>query len=281
MNNIGIKNTAYVSPDTAHEFLTWRRSLREFAPLLFQDQTVQTVSAQKSELPTIRIKAGQSTPFMDSGGSVWMAEQGFVGGLTIDRDPATRIANTRDAGLYLTERYSMESFSQKLPNGKYLVKLHFAETFEGISGPGQRVFSFNVQGKEFKDFDIWVKAGGPNRAYVETVPVEVTNGELRITFTHQIENPEINAIEIIPQTADAAAATASAVKPIRIKAGQSTPLPILAATFGWRKRASWAALRLIAIRQRKLKTRRMRVCFSTSVTRWIRFPRSSPTASIS
>jgi enterochelin esterase-like enzyme len=34
---IGIKNTAYVSPDTAHEFLTWRRSLHEFAPLLFRD----------------------------------------------------------------------------------------------------------------------------------------------------------------------------------------------------------------------------------------------------
>ena len=34
---IGIKNTAYVSPNTAHEFLTWRRSLHEFAPLLFQD----------------------------------------------------------------------------------------------------------------------------------------------------------------------------------------------------------------------------------------------------
>ncbi len=32
----GVKNTAYVSPDTAHEFLTWRRSLREFAPLLFR-----------------------------------------------------------------------------------------------------------------------------------------------------------------------------------------------------------------------------------------------------
>ena len=34
---IGIKNTAYVSPGTAHEFLTWRRSLHEFAPLLFKD----------------------------------------------------------------------------------------------------------------------------------------------------------------------------------------------------------------------------------------------------
>lgn len=33
----GITNTTvYVSPRTAHEFQTWRRSLREFAPLLFQ-----------------------------------------------------------------------------------------------------------------------------------------------------------------------------------------------------------------------------------------------------
>jgi enterochelin esterase-like enzyme len=37
LDKIGIKNTAYVSPDTAHEFLTWRRSLREFAPLLFNE----------------------------------------------------------------------------------------------------------------------------------------------------------------------------------------------------------------------------------------------------
>jgi enterochelin esterase-like enzyme len=37
LNGIGLKNTAYISPDTAHEFLTWRRSLREFAPLLFQN----------------------------------------------------------------------------------------------------------------------------------------------------------------------------------------------------------------------------------------------------
>lgn len=37
LDKIGIKNTAFVSPDTAHEFLTWRRSLREFAPLLFND----------------------------------------------------------------------------------------------------------------------------------------------------------------------------------------------------------------------------------------------------
>ena len=33
----GIKHIYYESPGTAHEWQTWRRSLREFAPLLFQD----------------------------------------------------------------------------------------------------------------------------------------------------------------------------------------------------------------------------------------------------
>ncbi len=32
----GINAVAYVSPRTAHEFLTWRRCLREFAPMLFK-----------------------------------------------------------------------------------------------------------------------------------------------------------------------------------------------------------------------------------------------------
>ena len=159
---------------------------------------------------TLRIKAGQSTPFTDSSGNVWLPEQGFEGGATIDRDPATAIAGTKDPGLFLSEHYSMDSFSCKIPNGKYIAKLYFAETFEGITGPGQRVFSYNVQGREFKDFDIWAKTGGPNRAYIETVPVEVTNGEFRIVFTSQIENPEINAIEIIPQTAAQTSAVAPA-----------------------------------------------------------------------
>ena len=145
----------------------------------------------------MRIKAGLSTPFTDSGGNIWLADQGFDGGDTIER-PDIAIANTKDPGLYQSEHYGMNGFSCKLPNGKYTAKLHFAETFEGITGPGERVFSFNVQGHEFKDFDVWAKAGGPNRAYIETVPVEVTNGVFNITFTSNIENPQINAIEIIP-----------------------------------------------------------------------------------
>ncbi|HRY49570.1 MAG TPA: alpha/beta hydrolase-fold protein [Candidatus Paceibacterota bacterium] len=226
LDKAGIKNTAYVSPNTAHEFLTWRRSLHQFAQLLFQDHsvvpapthaTIQTSAAMPATAPAatapaaniIRIKAGKSEPVKDAEGHVWLADQGFEGGQTIER-PDIQIANTKSPDLYRAEHYSMDSFSWPVPNGKYLVKLHFAETYEGISGPGERVFSFNVQGKDFKDFDPWVKAGGPLKAYIETVPVEVTDGKIKITFTPNVENPQICAIEIIPQSGGETRAATSA-----------------------------------------------------------------------
>jgi alcohol dehydrogenase (cytochrome c) len=100
--------------------------------------------------------------------------------------------------LYRSEHWGMDGFNYKLPNGKYIVKLHFAETYDGITGPGDRVFSLQVQGKDLPDFDVWKKAGGPRTAYIETVPVEVTDGQLKITFIANADSPEINGIEILP-----------------------------------------------------------------------------------
>jgi hypothetical protein len=150
-----------------------------------------------TQAPPIRIKAGYFSSFKDSEGNTWLPDQAFTGGETIER-PDLEIANTKDPIIYRAERYSMTGFSYPVPNGKYIVKLHFCETFEGIAGPGERVFSFNVEGHDFKDFDPWAKTGGHQRAYIETVPVEVKDGKLDITFTPNVENPEINGIEILP-----------------------------------------------------------------------------------
>jgi Malectin domain len=146
----------------------------------------------------IRIDAGSSAAFTDPNGNVWLADQGFDGGDSTERAGDLAVANTDNPGIYRTEHFGMNSFSCKLPNGNYTVKLHFAETYDGITAAGGRVFSFNVNGQEFKDFDVFAKAGGADRAYVETVPVEVTDGKLVITFTSSVQNPEINGIEIIP-----------------------------------------------------------------------------------
>jgi hypothetical protein len=148
----------------------------------------------------IRIDAGATTNLTDSSGNVWLADQGFTGGEIVTRADDLQITGTQDAAIYRTEHYDMTAFSWPVPNGKYTVKLHFAETYDGISGTGQRVFSFNVEGHETKDFDVWAKTGGLGRADVETVNVEVTDGKLDITFTPGVQSPEINGIEILPGT---------------------------------------------------------------------------------
>ena len=149
--------------------------------------------------PPVRINCGATEKMTDSEGNVWLADEGFADGDPYEVGDA-QITNTKDPEIYRTERYGMTAYNFGVPNGKYTVKLLLAEIYSGITGPGDRVFSFNVQGHEFKDFDIWVKAGGPYKAYIQSVDVDVTNGVLNITFTPNVENPKVNGIEILPQS---------------------------------------------------------------------------------
>ena len=218
---IPITYTGQVS--TNGDEIKFTREVGEFGKTEIVARREQAAPAEDAAAKPIRIKAGKSEPVKDAEGNVWLADQGFAGGQTIER-PDLQIANTKSPDLYRAEHYSMDSFSWPVPNGKYLVKLHFAETYEGITGPGQRVFSFNVQGHEFKDFDVWAKAGGALRAYVETVPVEVTDGKVKVTFTPQVENPQICAIEIVPQNG-ATSTEASAPAPGQPAASQPAAGP--------------------------------------------------------
>ncbi len=158
--------------------------------------SAQTPKAAKAA-GAIRIMAALDAPHTDETGVRWLAAQGFLDGDTIER-PELKIENTKTPSIYRSERFGMSKFSRKLANGSYTVKLHFAITYEGIGGPGEVVFTVVVAGHEIKDLDIWKKAGGGLRAYVETVPFTVTNGELEISFISQSQNPTISAIEIIP-----------------------------------------------------------------------------------
>jgi hypothetical protein len=163
----------------------------------FVGELVAADTPPAGQSAAIRIKAGATTRMTDSAGNVWEPDRGFDGGETAERDKDLKIENTKDPALYRTEHWGMDSFSLPVPNGKYTVKLHFAETYEGVTEKGERVFSMDVEGHEIKDFDIFVKAGGRQKAYIETVPVEVKDGKLKIKFTQGEQSTEINGIEII------------------------------------------------------------------------------------
>jgi hypothetical protein len=136
------------------------------------------------------------------GGTNWLAgDKFFPDGQTIER-PDISIATNSSTGpavIYQAERYSMSKFTYApVPNGDYTIKLHFCETFEGITGAGQRLFGYAVKGDgpAVKDFDVYATAGGALKPVVKTVPITVTNQTIEVEFTSQVENPQINAIEI-------------------------------------------------------------------------------------
>ena len=155
-----------------------------------------------------RVNCGATEPYKDSAGNEWLADQEFaqggkwgaLNGMTVDRRPAglSEIENTADDVIYLTERYSMQGYRFDVPNGRYLVRLHFAETYEGITGEGMRLFSVEAEGKTvLKDLDVYKEAEGRNKAIVRTFVAEVSDGTLDITFVPNVQNPEVNGIEVL------------------------------------------------------------------------------------
>jgi hypothetical protein len=126
------------------------------------------------------IEAGGAQIFTDSQGRAWRADDGFIGGNVADRG-AIQIDGTSDDRIYQTERWGLSGYTVKVPNGKYTVRLHLAETFH--SAAGKRIFSVQVEDRTIENLDVFAEAGGRNKALVKTLDeVAVTDGEMNINF---------------------------------------------------------------------------------------------------
>ncbi len=188
-----------------HDGAEWAKNLCLFAQHIFKTSPVAAAEAARKFV--LRVDCGASESYKDKFGNIWAADQdleagkpwGAVYGSILDR-PDVGITGTEIPRIYETERYSMDSYKFTVPHGKYTVRLHFAETFEGITGPGERVFSVSVPGQEvLKDLDLY-KTVGPLKPLVKEykgVPAE--NGQLVIGFTPNIENPQICGIEVLDE----------------------------------------------------------------------------------
>jgi len=175
-------------------------------PRTTSEQAKPAPEQAKAPKLVLRVNCAAVEPYTDQAGNVWLADQqadpnktwGAVGGMTVDRGELS-IAGTDAPKVYQTERYSMEAYKFTVPNGKYTVRLHFAETYDGITAEGQRIFSVGINEQTvLKDFDPYKEAGGFQKPVVKTTEgVAVTGGEIVIKFTTNVQNPEINGVEIL------------------------------------------------------------------------------------
>lgn len=169
---------------------------------------VEAPAVKKPASTVIRINCGAEKEYTDETGAVWAADQvlaegttwGALDGETVLRD--LKISEgTKAPEVFLTERFNMKGYQFALPNGKYTVRLLFAETYDGITQAGERVFSVKIQGQDaLADFDPFKDGGGFAKPVVkEFKGVGVTDGKLLIEFVPNIQSPEINGIEIVAE----------------------------------------------------------------------------------
>jgi hypothetical protein len=157
--------------------------------------------------PTIRVACGSEEAVTDANGVKWSADTGSEDGSTISR-PELTVTGTKTPQIFQAERYGMSAYSFKVPNGKYKLNLYFSEGYEGNTEPDSRLFDYAIKDgdaakgkviKEVKNFSPWKASGAAAKAYVDSNDITVTQDRITITFNPIAENPQINAIEIIPQ----------------------------------------------------------------------------------
>ncbi|MEX2599625.1 MAG: malectin domain-containing carbohydrate-binding protein, partial [Dehalococcoidia bacterium] len=156
----------------------------------------------------LRINAGGGE-VTDSAGDSWLGDGAYSssrGWGYVDSDSVggwgshgLDVAGTEDDEIYSTERWGMDAYRVDLEDGVYHVELLFAETFQGISGDGQRVFDVTVQDEiVIEGLDVHAEVGFASALSREIRDVEVSGGQLEIGFSAREEQPAIKGIIITP-----------------------------------------------------------------------------------
>ena len=146
-----------------------------------------------------RVNCGGSA-FTDSQNRAWQKDTGFYNTGKAYKTTAT-VAGTNEQLLYQSDRWDHPSAPEMSYNftvapGQHRVRLHFAELYSGIQGPGERVFDVNIEGQEvLSDYDVYAEVGFLTATSEEFI-VDVIDTTLTIEFIHQVENPKISGIEI-------------------------------------------------------------------------------------
>ncbi|MDS0276765.1 malectin [Halomicroarcula sp. S1AR25-4] len=104
--------------------------------------------------------------------------------------------------IWETERWDPGSgdemqYEFPVPEGEQAeVRLYFYDGYGGTSFVGDRVFDISVEDQTVENFDI-IEAYGDQTGAMKSFTV-TSDGTIDVDFTHVVENPQINAIEILP-----------------------------------------------------------------------------------
>ncbi len=167
-----------------------------------------------------RINAGAASP-VTINGQTWAADNKYA---KDNLEPFTNnkindVDGTDDDILFTTEQSSDKDkapfrYALPLPNGKYQVRLRFAEIYWGApgsgykGGEGSRVFHIQMENQyALVNFDLAQQAGGPMKTIIKNFVVDVQDSILHIDFSATVNRPMVSALEVFSFSSDTTAIT--------------------------------------------------------------------------
>lgn len=251
----------YVGSDTDYiGNRTYKRQKIAYFPLAGGKATASTATQslpanfyEAGQLPNstntnvlYRVDAGGPTVAAIDNGPDWMADQSNSDPGAAYRNPdnnsatysccatlSSSVPSTTPAAIFNSERWDGGSKNDGdemawsfpvTPGMDVGVRLYFANRYGGTSQIGQRVFDVAVDGNTvLPNYDIVKDVGDQTGVMKEFDVVAPASGQVTINFTHEMENPLINGIELINLDAPAGG-TNSAVDSLTYRPMNSTTI---------------------------------------------------------
>ena len=191
----GTNVTIQAIPDPGYRFIRWTGVPNSFSPTVTVSMTTaQSLLAEFDRAPAFSLK-------VNCGGTAqagdWVADTGYAGGTAKSTTAAIADATNAPQAVYQTRRYASAltySFAD-VPDGNYTIRLYFAELYSNAAG--QRRFNVAIEGQTtLTNFDIFLEAGGKNRAVVKTFENVAVSGGLQIQGVASADTAQFNGIEI-------------------------------------------------------------------------------------
>ncbi|MBV9084456.1 MAG: hypothetical protein JOZ62_17410 [Acidobacteriaceae bacterium] len=177
-----------------------------FAPLVGVPfiNAIEITPGTLGQLKPIRIVA-QPRGYTDARGIYWQPDLYATGGVMVARTEAPDAAT--DPRLWAGERFGNLTYTFPVPPGSYTANLYMTERWfgrglPGGGGAGSRFFDILCNGVAIeRDFDLFKRAGGPNRAFVYAMRGLKANHQdkLVISLVPSKNFPLVNAIEILDE----------------------------------------------------------------------------------
>jgi beta-glucanase (GH16 family) len=168
-------------------------------PLTRDDATPKPVRPPDASGWVTRMSAGSAVPVTDSLGRTWAVEHGEVGGRPVAA--RTAVSGTGSPQLFAHARVGVTGYRLAVPApGTYVVEVSAAETM--LDAPGRRVFDVAAEGRRVAaNLDLFARVGRAH-PYHLLFTVPVTDGELDLSFTARVGEPQVSAVAAAWQSAD-------------------------------------------------------------------------------